>query len=191
MVTCKETTTYANDCDGSGCTNMQQLAGNRIMIGSIIPSGSSWIGLTVKQVKIWLVRVGTLDNDTQRLYCRIYNDNSTISVEETATEVIAPNAGIGTTASEFTFNFPTGVTLAEDYKIGIQIDTSTSTADTNYITCRGYYPRTTDNADVIQTEYDGSFNNETQYNVQFKVCSAPTPTSSGTRLPPPPLIARF
>ena len=182
------TTTKDNDDDN---TQMQDIYPTRYVNASRIPSSSVLKDKYVTQMRCLAQRNGTV-SDTDKVLGRIWNADSGMTVVATATQEYSPSSiTTSDSGTELTFDF-SNIQLDTDYKIGIYW-AGTGGDSSNNIVLRGYFPRTADNADVVECEYNDSqgWAEEDRYNLWQQITYSESSGSSGTRLPPPPLIARF
>ena len=159
--------------------------GTRTLVGSVVQSGSDWIG---KSISTFECKIGITGSPTGTILGQIFA-NQTGSPGSSITSTNSYELDSLSAGDILTFEFSEG-TIAEGSTICIQITESGTTAS-NYINLQGKagltaYPY------IKQGLYGSSWETGTETpNCRMGYSDEPPPSSGGGRLPPPPLIARF
>ena len=183
--------TYDSDNDN---WNMSEMYGTtRTANGIVIPVGSSWIDVSPTQAKFKVQKTGSPSGSVV-IYAKIWADTNagTGTVRETSTTTYTISDLSSGTENILTFTFAGTTSLAAHDTIGIYAEV-TGGDTSNNIGTRAHYPNSSQNGTLISIALTSSWEQNTPLNTWFQMSDAvgPSPGSGGTRLPPPPLIARF
>ena len=148
------TTTYTNNDDNTGDSNLKIYSSARYCNASRVVAGGALVGMNMTETKVLIQRVGSPASST--IYGRIWNtDSESMDILETSSITFNTDSiSDSEPYTECTFTFTGDITLAADYKIGIYASISGGTSS-NAIVMRAN-DTTADNSDVIANEYNPS-----------------------------------
>ena len=184
------TTTWSNDDANGDQPDIYGPPASRYSVGMLIKSGNELIDQRISQVEYYAIRQG-VPSPSFTVSCKVWDssDDDINSPLATSSTTYNSNSDIETTPTLLTFPF-SNFKIEEGYVIGLYGDNSASSSDTVAITGRHYFRRDANNVSGTEWNTTNKWESDDDSNPQVRVTYS-SGSTGGTRLPPPPLIARF